>query len=209
MFGASASTCYKENLMSLARARNLTVLPFATLLAVALTVSPVHVRGSSSASGIAVAGGTVTSASGAAMAGQTVDLYAWPSDAVQKAMKPGQRVPTTLLAKATTSRTGTYMLRVPAAKLKAAAVESGYANLEIFSAAGGFRFFPYQTGSLPAHPSALVTFDLSSKKGPVCGKSIRGFTLFSVRPNHEPISNFDAGSRDIEVRRRCRIQHLR
>lgn len=91
------------------------------------------------------------------MPGVTVDLYAWPSDAVLLALKPGHLVPTTLLATATTSSAGKYMLRVPAAKLKAAAVESGYANIEIFSAVGGFWFFPYQTDSLPGRPSAPVT----------------------------------------------------
>jgi hypothetical protein len=41
------------------------------------------------------------------------------------------------------------MVPVPVAKLKAAAVESGYANLEISSAAGGFWFF-----SVPDHLAA-------------------------------------------------------
>jgi len=70
--------------------------------------------------GVAVAGGAAISTSGAAMSGQTVDLYAWPSDAVLQALKPGQLVPTTLLATATTNSAGRYLLRVPAAKLKAA-----------------------------------------------------------------------------------------
>jgi hypothetical protein len=130
------------------------------------------------ASGMAVATGTVTSASGAAMAGQTVDLYAWPSDAVQKALKPGQLVPTTLLATATTSSAGKYMLLVPIAKLKAAAVDSGYANLEIFSAVGGFWFFPYQTGSLPAQPAAPVIVNLGAKKRVTCGKPKNGQRLY-------------------------------
>jgi len=86
------------------------------------------------ASGMAVATGTVTSASGAAMPGETFGLYAWPTDSVLQALKVGQLVPTTLLATATTNGAGQYMLRVPAATLKAAAVSSGYANLEISSA---------------------------------------------------------------------------
>lgn len=115
------------------------------------------------------------------MAGQVVDLYAWPSDTAQKALKPGQLVPTTLLATATTSGTGRYTLTVPVAKLKAAAVESGYANLEISSAVGGFWFFPYQTGSLPARPAAPVTVNLSSKsKKPLCGGPVDGFQLFNT-----------------------------
>lgn len=113
------------------------------------------------------------------MAGQAVDLYAWPSDAVQKALKPGQLVPTTLLATATTSSTGKYTLTVPVAKLKAAEVESGYANLEISGAAVGFWFFPYQTNSLPAHPAAPVTVDLKSKV-PLCGGKVDGFQLFNT-----------------------------
>jgi hypothetical protein len=123
---------------------------------------------------MAVAGGIVTSASGAAMPGATVSLYAWPSNAVLKALRPGTVVPTTLLATATTSSAGKYMLRVPAAQLEAAAVESGYANLEIYSAVGGFWFFPYQAGSLPGRPSAAVTVNLSSKKRFSCGKDQYG-----------------------------------
>jgi hypothetical protein len=128
----------------------------------------------SATSGMAVVAGTVTSASGGAMPGATVELYAWPSDAVLKVMKPGQPVPTTLLATATTSNAGKYVLRVPTAKLKAAAVSSGYANLEIFSAVGGFWFFPYQSGSLPARPSGPVTVNLSGAKELDCGKDPQG-----------------------------------
>src|SRR5215469_8364117 len=124
-------------------------MAIAAFLTPTATASTCRIFGRGSVpSGAAVAFGTVTSANGTAMADQTVDLYAWPSDAVQKALKPGQLVPTTLLATATTGSTGKYMLRVPVAKLKAATVESGYANLEISSAAGGFWFFPYQAGSL-------------------------------------------------------------
>lgn len=125
----------------------------------------------------AVAAGIVSGPTGAAMPGVTVELYAWPSDAVQRALKPGQFVPTTLLATATTSSTGKYMLRVPVAKLKAAAVESGYANLEISSDAGGFWFFSYQTGSLPAQPSVPVTVNLHGDVKTLCGKGPQGQTL--------------------------------
>lgn len=174
--------------MLLVRARNLAVPTFGILLAVSLTVSPAYAGAIASntlppdmvrSSGMDVADGTVTSANGIAMGGVAVDLYAWPSDAVQQAMNPGQRVPTTLLATATTSKAGRYMLRVPAAQLKAAAVESGYANLEIFSAVGGFWFFSYQTGSLPTRPSAPVTVNLGGKKKrPSCG----------LNPRHRPYS---------------------
>lgn len=124
----------------------------------------------SASSSVAVAVGTVTGSSGATMQGVTVNLYAWPYDAVLQALKPGQLVPTTLLATATTNDTGRYTMRVPMVKLKAAAVESGYANLEIFSPVGGSWFLPYQTGSLPARPSAAVTVNLGGKKKPPsCG----------------------------------------
>jgi len=46
----------------------------------------------SAPSGVAVAAGTVSGPGGAAMPGVAVDLYAWPSDAVLKAMKPGELV---------------------------------------------------------------------------------------------------------------------
>src|ERR1022692_1115889 len=110
--------------------------PIRVLLAAAL-VFPLLAFGSlpagSASPGAAVVAGTVTSPGAAAMPGVTVDLYAWPSDAVLKAMKPGEAVPTTLRATATTDNAGEYTLRVPAGRLKAAAVESGYANLEIVS----------------------------------------------------------------------------
>jgi hypothetical protein len=176
--------------MSLAHARIFAVLPFAALLAVSLTVSPAHARESSGTSGVAVAAGTVTGASGAAMPGETVDLYGWPSDAVLKAMTPGQVVPTTQLATATTNKAGRYLLRVPAARLKAAAVSSGYANLEIFSPAGGFWFLPYQAGSLPARPSAPVTVNLSGKSALPCGIDPNGqpyvFTGFFLEYQRQP-----------------------
>jgi len=122
------------------------------------------------------------------MPGVAVDLYAWPSDAVLKAMRPGELVPATLLATATTSNVGGYTLRVPAARLKAAALESGYANLEIFSPAGMW-FLPYRAGALPARPSAPVTVNLGRKSPPSCGidpaghpYSFTGFKLQRPRP---------------------------
>ncbi len=183
--------------MRLTGARNLVVLTFGLLLAVSLTISPAQAMarvgnsaGTVAATGMTVADGTVTGASGAAMPGVVVDLYAWPSDAALKAMKPGALVPTTLLAAATTSSAGKYTLQVPAAMLKAAAVESGYANLEIFSAVGGIWFFSYQTSSLPAHPSVPATINLSSAKGVSCGKAPAGetytFTGFTLQRERKP-----------------------
>jgi hypothetical protein len=60
----------------------------AALTGAGLSVAPAA-SAHSATSGMAVAAGTVTSASGGAMPGATVDLYAWPSDAVLKVMKPG------------------------------------------------------------------------------------------------------------------------
>ncbi len=161
------------------RVRNLTVLAFGILLAISMTVSPAHAGARNSnfrtAAGMeSVAGGTVTSTSGAAAPGAVVDLYAWPSDAVLKAMEPGTMVPTTLLATATTNRAGKYMLQVSATKLMSAAVESGYANLEIYSPVGGMWFLSYQTSALPAHPSAPTTVNLSPDIGVNCGKNPNG-----------------------------------
>jgi hypothetical protein len=53
---------------------------------------------SAALSGVTVAVGTITGPGGAAMPGVRVDLYAWPTDAVLSAMRPGQAVPRTLLA---------------------------------------------------------------------------------------------------------------
>jgi len=116
---------------------------------------------------VAVAAGTVASPSGAAAGGVPVDLYAWPSDAVLKAMKPGQMVPRTLLTAVTTNGSGQYTLSVPAATLKAAAVDNGYANLEIDSPAG-IWFMAYQPGKAPA--AATVNFPAAKKKGWPCGR---------------------------------------
>jgi hypothetical protein len=136
-------------------------------LAASLMVVPVSADASSTSS-VAVATGTVTGPTGAAASGAPVDLYAWPSDAVLKAMKPGQMVPTTLLATATTNRYGHYTLMVPAASLKAAVADSGYANLEIDSASG-IWFLSYQPGAASAH---TATVNLAAKKGGkwACGR---------------------------------------
>ncbi len=182
--------------MRLARARSLMVVASGVLLALSMTTSSAYAgaRASNFATTEAtsdmasVAGGTVTSASGATMPSVAVDLYAWPSDAVLKAMKPGALVPTTLLTTATTNSAGKYMLQVPAASLKAAAVESGYANLEIFSAVGGIWFLSYQTGSLSARPSAPATVNLTAKTKLPCGLngqhrpySFKGWNLLRER----------------------------
>jgi hypothetical protein len=133
-----------------------------------------------------IAGGRVTSATGAAIPGVAVTLYAWPSDAVLGAMSPGQSVPTALLATAITSSAGRYVLKVSATRLKSAAVASGYANLEIRSAAGGSRFLSYRASALPARPSARLTVNLTGTSSPSCGSdaqhhpySVSSFTKLS------------------------------
>lgn len=145
--------------------------------------APIHAG--PAASGAEVAAGSVISGSGAAMPGTTVDLYAWPSDAVVHAMKSGQMVPTTLLATATTSSTGSYTLSVPTAKLKAAPTESGFVNMEISSPAGGFSFFPYMPGSPSPHK---VNIEVNSRLS--CGKDSHGnpygFTGFQLEHHRSP-----------------------
>jgi hypothetical protein len=167
--------------MRLVRVRHLSVLTSGVLLAASLTAGPAYAGGRAgisagtvTAARMAVVGGTVTSVSGTAMPGVAVELYAWPSDAVLTAMKPGQLVPTTLLATTTTGSGGKYILKVPARKLMAASAGPGYANLEIFSTLGGFWFFPYQTGASAARRSAPVTVNLSSKAQISCGKDPQG-----------------------------------
>jgi len=161
--------------MKSARVRNLVVGLVGMALVASLAVGPAYADQVSathvitSPGMVAVVGGMVTGASGAAMPGAAVSLYAWPSDAVLQAMKAGQQVPTTLLATATTTSAGRYVLQVPVAKLQAAAVESGYANLEIYSPGGGMWFTSYQVSSLPAHPSAPVTANLHPNLGVNCG----------------------------------------
>jgi hypothetical protein len=169
--------------MRLARAFNLAVVTSGVLLTASIVGGPAYARQISvnslvtSADMAAVAGGTVTSASGAAMPGVAVDLYAWPSDAVLQAMKAGQLVPTTLLAATTTTKAGTYTLQVPTPKLQTAGVESGYANLEVFSPAGGTWFISYRANSLPAHPAAPVTVNLNPDIGVNCGTDDLGRPL--------------------------------
>ena len=151
----------------------------------AATTGAAPIHAGPAASGAEVAAGSVISASGAAMPGATVDLYAWPSDAVVHAMKPGQTVPTTLLASTTTSSSGGYTLSVPTAKLKTAPTESGFVNMEISSPAGGFFYFPYKPGSLtPQKADIQVDSRLS------CGKDSRGnpygFTGFQLQRQRSP-----------------------
>jgi hypothetical protein len=181
--------------MSFASLRNVAILLVTALLALPLTITSAHAgvragaklvssgttpsseetfSASVGASNMtSVAGGTVTGAGSAPVAGAVIDLYAWPSDAVLMSMKIGAQVPTTLLATAITSKVGKYVLRVPMANLKAAAVESGYANLEITSTGGAVWFLSYQTSSPHAGPSAPVTVNVTAH-GHLCGMNKDG-----------------------------------
>jgi catechol 2,3-dioxygenase-like lactoylglutathione lyase family enzyme len=106
--------------------------------------------------GVTVATGTIVNATGHALAGVPVDLYAWPSDTVLRGLRPGQAVPTKLLASTTTSSTGSYALTVPQTALRAAAIEQGWANLEIDSVSGASWSFSYQTDPAAAEQANLT-----------------------------------------------------
>lgn len=178
----------------LTRFRNLGLLgAFAIALAGVLPMIPASIAEAGGNAGrvgtAAVAGGRVTVASGAAMPGVAVSLYAWPSDRVLKAMKPGRRVATTLLATTTASSAGRYVLRLPESELRAAAA-AGFANLEIRSVPGGSRFLSYLVSALPARRPAPMTVNPGDSSGSSCGSdaqhrpySVTGFTLLSqLRP---------------------------
>ena len=138
-------------------------------------------------SGVTVAAGAITSPSGAALLGVKVSLYAWPTDEVLSAMKPGQAVPRSLLATATTSSAGGYTLEVPQAKLNAAVAATGYANLEMDTAAG-IWFFWYQASHAAGQSSVPVTVNLRENAKLDCGSypdgtpyTFMGFTLERTR----------------------------
>lgn len=68
-----------------------------------------------------------------------------------------------LLASTTTSSAGWYALAVPRAALKAAAVDQGWANLEVATASGAWWDFTYQTGR-----AKTVTVNLNLAGLPQC-----------------------------------------
>jgi hypothetical protein len=140
-------------------------------------------------SGVTVAVGTISSPGGAAMPGVRVDLYTWPADTVLSTMRPGQAVPRTLLATAITGSVGGYALQVPPASLSKAAAKTGYANLEIDTAAG-IRLFTYQPDPSAKQPSAPVTVNLVRGTSAICGSypdgtpyRFTGFRLQRARAN--------------------------
>lgn len=119
----------------------------------------------STVSGVSVVTGTVATAQGHAAPGVAVRLYSWPSARVLQGLKPGQSVPTRLLATATSGPGGRYALTVPRTVLKAAAIHQGWANLEVDATSGESRLFPYQTRAAVAKRVNLAVANLS---GPVC-----------------------------------------
>jgi hypothetical protein len=135
------------------------VIAAAAAAALAAGLTTGAASGPSSGSGVAVATGLITAAAGRAVAGVTVSLHAWPSDKVLQKLKPGQAVPWKLLATTTTSSAGTYALIVSRAALASAAVDNGYANLEIDSTAGE-QDFSYQTDPPAGGPPASETINL-------------------------------------------------
>jgi len=80
-----------------------------------------------------------------------------------QALHPGQEVPTTLLASATTSQTGSYTFTAPPAALKAAVVDQGWANLEVETVGGASWDFAYQTDQ-----AKTVTVNLNTTGLPTC-----------------------------------------
>lgn len=170
--------------------RILTISAAAILPALALAAP---VRSDAASSGVTVANGTITSPSGAPMPGEKVSVYTWPPDAVLAALKPGQSVPRTLLATATTSAAGRYTLQAPQAAVNAAAATTGYVNMEIDSASG-FWFFTYQASptAQSGEPSGPVTVNLGGpdSKAPTCGKKpdhhLYGFTGFKLQRDRKP-----------------------
>jgi hypothetical protein len=149
-------------------------IALSSALAVALPAAQ-----ASASSEVTVATGTVTGTTGQAVPGETVALYAWPSDEVLHALAPGQAVPWTELASTTTSSAGSYTLTVPSAALQAAAVESGWANLTIYTASGQWNF-SYLTDPAVGQSYQQVTVNLTSgKKRPNCG-------TYTVDGNKEP-----------------------
>jgi hypothetical protein len=111
---------------------SLAALGSSLVLAASLTEA-LTIGQAAAATSVTVATGTVHDASGALAKDAVVDLYAWPSDQVLQALKPGEEVPRTLIASAKTSSAGVFSLTVGAQQLSAVAVSGAYANLEVDS----------------------------------------------------------------------------
>lgn len=121
----------------------------ATGLALLLVPGSAYAAGLAPASGhaqapaqakVTVASGTAAAANGSAVRDATIDLYAWPSDEVLQALKPGQEVPRTLVATATANSAGKFALSLAPGTLSANAVSSGFVNLEADSGTAAWFF---------------------------------------------------------------------
>jgi hypothetical protein len=89
----------------------------------------------------AIARGSVESA-GRPMDDARVVLYAWPANSVLARLRPGQRVPTTVVGAATTDPSGRYVISAAQAGLRPDAAPDGTVNLELVALAPG-RFASY------------------------------------------------------------------
>lgn len=143
------------------------MLPMAVLSSLILAISvslPASAAIKAELSGQLIAVGTVTDARGTPEPNATVRLYAWPSDTVLQGLRLGQKVPTTLMATATTSSQGTYSFRVPQATLSSVAASSGIANLEADSGSSSWFFTRKASG-----PATATRVNLAVPKiGPTC-----------------------------------------
>jgi hypothetical protein len=83
-----------------------------------------------------IARGSVESA-GRPMANARVVLYAWPANSVLARLRPGQRVPATVVSTATTDSSGRYAISAVQAGLRPDAAPDGTVNLDVVALAQG------------------------------------------------------------------------
>lgn len=114
----------------------------------------------------------MSDATGHLAAGAVVDLYAWPSDKVLQALKPGQDVPRTLISSAKTSSSGAFSLTVSATTLSTVAVSGAYANLEVDSGTSFWFITRPVTDSTPAVVQLTGAADDSSPA--ICAVKYKG-----------------------------------
>jgi hypothetical protein len=88
-----------------------------------------------------IARGIVESA-GRPLAGAPTVLYAWPDNSILAQLRPGQRVPVTVVGAATTDSSGRYVISAAQAGLRSAAAPDGTVNLEVVALAPG-KFASY------------------------------------------------------------------
>jgi hypothetical protein len=124
---------------------------YATVLAPATR----HAQAPASKAKVTVASGTATAANGSAVRNAIIDLYAWPSGKVLQALKPGQKVPRTLVATAIANSAGKFSLSLAPGTLSANAVSSGFVNLEADS--GSATWFFSTDAAKPAATAIRLT----------------------------------------------------